>query len=54
MARNLRPEKEYMFRVYAENKYGPSEHTLPATLPSREGEEMDHVGLCCCCHHVQW
>lgn len=38
MARNLRPDKEYMFRVYAENKYGPSEPTLPATMASREGE----------------
>ena len=38
VARNLRPDKEYMFRVYAENKYGPSEPTLPATLAPREGE----------------
>ncbi|XP_076459478.1 uncharacterized protein LOC143292788 isoform X2 [Babylonia areolata] len=39
VARNLRPDKEYMFRVYAENKYGPSETTLPATLQAREEPE---------------
>jgi hypothetical protein len=37
VARHLRPEKEYMFHVYAENKYGASEPTLPATLAPRKG-----------------
>ena len=40
VARHLRPDKEYMFRVYADNKYGSSEPTLPATLPAREGMEI--------------
>nr|KAG5697851.1 hypothetical protein BaRGS_017108 [Batillaria attramentaria] len=39
VARNLRPDREYMFRVYAENKYGPSDPTLPATLNARKVSE---------------
>lgn len=46
VARDLRPDKEYQFRVYAENKYGPSDPTLPASLPAREGNvtagELQH------------
>ena len=37
-ARYLHPEKSYMFRVYAENKYGRSEVTLPTTLQARRGK----------------
>uniref|UniRef100_A0A2C9KEW0 Fibronectin type-III domain-containing protein n=1 Tax=Biomphalaria glabrata TaxID=6526 RepID=A0A2C9KEW0_BIOGL len=33
---NLKPDKEYMFRVRADNRYGTSETTLPCTLKARE------------------
>ncbi|KAH9489600.1 hypothetical protein Btru_036498 [Bulinus truncatus] len=33
---NLKPDKEYMFRVRADNRYGVSETTLPCTLKARE------------------
>ncbi|XP_070188406.1 obscurin-like isoform X2 [Littorina saxatilis] len=39
VARNLRPTKEYIFRVHVENKYGSSDPTLPATLAPREEPE---------------
>ncbi|XP_059145488.1 muscle M-line assembly protein unc-89-like isoform X2 [Physella acuta] len=35
-AYNLKPEKEYMFRVKADNRFGTSEPTLPCTLRARE------------------
>lgn len=36
-AKDLSPNKEYNFRVRAENKFGSSEPTLPAVLDKREG-----------------
>ncbi|KAL8623451.1 hypothetical protein ACOMHN_061964 [Nucella lapillus] len=44
VAKSLRPDREYMFRVLAENKFGPSDHTLPATLaPRHEPEEKKRL-----------
>ena len=47
-ARNLSPDREYDFRIRAENRFGYSEPTVAATLRRREGKMVDTAtGLDC-------